>query len=398
MKFTWKHTLYASYTGYITQAIVNNLAPLLFLIFQKQYNIDAAQLGLLVGFNFTVQMLVDFLAAKYASRLGYRPLIVAAHIFCGAGLVCLGIFPGLSQTVFHSAFPGLLFSVFLYALGGGLIEVLISPIVEALPGEEKESAMSMLHSFYCWGHMFVVLISTLFFQAFTTGAWMWLPLLWAAVPFCNALVFRKVPLRTLEEANESAPAGLKSLFSLKLIPLFFLLMICSGAAEQAMSQWASYFAESSLGISKTLGDLMGPCMFALFMGLSRLYYGKKGSQLRLGRFILLSCALCAGGYLLAALSPWPILALAGCALCGFSVGIFWPGTFSLAARHCPAGGTAMFALLALAGDIGCAAGPAAAGFLASSTGSMTPGLLFSILFPLLIAVGIFRLFRSPHLN
>ncbi|WP_343210679.1 MFS transporter [Anaerolentibacter hominis] len=359
-ELNYKHTLYASYTGFITQAIVNNLAPLLFLTFQNTFSISLAQIGLLVSINFCVQMVVDFLATRFVDRLGYRVCIVTAHILAAAGVAGLGIFPYLLP----SAYAGLMLSVIIYGIGGGLIEVLISPIVEALPGEEKASAMSLLHSFYCWGHVGVVLLSTLFFVTAGIGHWYILPLLWAIVPLCNTFVFAKVPLCKLVEDQEKM--SVKGLIGLKLFWMFILLMICSGAAEQAMVQWASLFAESGLGVSKTVGDLLGPCAFAVLMGLSRVFYGKFGSRIDLKRFIRLSSILCIGSYLLAALSPWPLLSLAGCALCGLSVGIMWPGTLSLSSRFCPQGGTAMFALLALAGDVGCALGPGLVGRISTA--------------------------------
>lgn len=371
-------TLYASYLGYITQAIVNNLAPLLFLTFQREFQISLNQIAFLVTFNFGVQMIVDFLATKFIDKIGYRIPIVGAHIFSFIGLIGLGIFPLL----FLSPYLGLLIAVFFYALGGGLIEVLVSPIVEALPTEEKSSAMSILHSFYCWGHVLVVILSTIYFNFFGMKYWYILPCLWALLPLFNAVLFSYVPLRIYGE--EETTLSMKELFSMKLFWIFIILMLCSGASEQAMSQWASFFAESGLQVSKTMGDLLGPCLFAVLMGISRAFYGKYSNQINLRKFLNFSAVLCIFSYLLAVFSPFPLLSFIGCGMCGFSVGILWPGVFSLSAKSCSQGGTAMFALFALAGDIGCAAGPSFVGFVSNLFGgNLKAGILFSILFPVL---------------
>jgi fucose permease len=393
MNRKYKQTLYASYIGYITQAIVNNLAPLLFVTFQKEFSVSLEQIGFLITFNFGIQMLVDFVSAKYVERIGYKVCIVAAHVFAFFGLVGLGIFPYW----FDRPYTGLMLAISLYAVGGGLIEVLISPIVEALPTDEKSSAMSLLHSFYCWGQVLVVVLSTLYFITVGLEHWNYLPLLWALVPLFNAIFFTRVPVNTLGEKEDSLPV--RSLFSMKLFWIFIVMMICSGASEQSMSQWASFFAESGLNVSKTLGDLLGPCMFAIFMGISRTFYGKYGETIDLKKFISFSSILCVLSYLLAVFSPFPLLSLLGCSLCGLSVGIMWPGVFSLASSHCPKGGTAMFAYLALAGDIGCAAGPAVVGTLSDVfDGSLKTGLLFAIVFPVVLLSRIRLLRRKYTIN
>lgn len=388
MTLTYKHTKYAAYIGYITQAIVNNLAPLLFVTFNTKYGISLEKIGLLVSINFGIQILVDLLSVKFIDRIGYRVGSVAAHAFAVAGLICLSVLPELMA----NKYAALLIATALNAVGGGLTEVLISPIVESLPGDEKESAMSMLHSFYCWGHVAVVLLSTAYFLAFGVDNWRFLPLIWAVVPLFNFFFFMKVPLRVLVEESERVPV--KKLFSSGMFWLFLLLMIAAGASEQAMSQWTSLFAESGLKVSKTLGDLLGPCLFATLMGLSRLLYGIFGSRLNVRAGLLGSAALCILSYLIAVLSPRPLLSLAGCGLCGFSVGLMWPGTFSLAAKDYAAGGTAMFALLALAGDVGCSAGPglvgAVSGWVQKLGGTLDPlktGIGVAILFPVIMLAG-----------
>ena len=379
----WRHTQYASYLGYITQAVVNNLAPLLFLIFQEVYRIPLEQITLLVTVNFCVQLSVDMLSTRFVDKIGYRPCIVAAHFFAAAGLAGLGVFPRLLP----DPFAGLLAAVFLYAIGGGLIEVLISPIVEACPTENKASAMSLLHSFYCWGSVGVILLSTLFLGAFGKGAWTVLALLWALLPLFNAFWFWRVPIARLTEEGEALP--LSKLFSQKLFWIFAALMVAAGACELSMSQWASAFAESGLGVSKTVGDLAGPCFFAVLMGCARVVYAKVGHKLNLLNAQWMCGLLCVVAYLMTALSPIPVLALLGCGLCGFSVGILWPGTFSVAARYLPKGGTAMFALLALFGDLGCTGGPTLVGFVSGIFGGeLKMGLLAAVVFPMLLILAV----------
>lgn len=380
IKTDYGHTIYASYVGYITQAIVNNFVPLLFLTFQSQYDISLEMLGLLVTINFGVQLFVDFIAAKFIDKIGYRIAIVAAHIFAGAGLIGLAVFPELLPP-----YAGIVLAIIFYAIGGGILEVLVSPIVEACPTTKKEAAMSLLHSFYCWGHVFVVLASTLFFTLAGIENWKWMAILWAIVPFANAVYFSLVPLASPVE--EGKGMTITELFKNKTFWILFLLMICSGASEQGMSQWASAFAESGLKVSKTVGDLAGPCLFAVLMGTSRALYAKLSDKISLKAAMVGSGCLCMVCYLLAAFAPHPVVGLIGCAVCGFSVGIMWPGTFSLASNSLPAGGTAMFAFLALAGDLGCGSGPTIVGAVAERFGDdLKIGVLSAIVFPVLLVV------------
>lgn len=383
----YNHTLYASYLGYITQAIVNNLAPLLFLQFQTEFSLTLAQLTLLTTVNFCVQLSVDLLSTVFVDRVGYRPCILAAHLFSASGFLCMALLP----SVLPSAYAALLVGVVLYAIGGGLIEVLISPIVEACPTERKAGAMSLLHSFYCWGQMGFVALSTLYFALFGIRSWRVMTCLWALLPLLNAAYFSLVPIYSLvPEGEKKTP--LRDLLRQKLFWLFALLMLCAGASELAISQWASAFAESALHVSKTVGDLAGPCAFACLMGTARALYGKFSDRLPLKKAIIASAALCIACYLVAALASQPFLGLLGCALCGFSVGIFWPGTFSMSAQTLPKGGTAMFALLALAGDLGCSSGPTLVGlFSGAMGGDLHRGLLLAILFPALMILGMLAL-------
>lgn len=385
----YKHTINACYIGYITQAVVNNFAPLLFLTFQRSYGISLGKISFLVTVNFGVQLLVDFLAAHFVDRIGYRISIVAAHILAAAGLIGLALFP----QVMEDSYSGLMAAIILYAVGGGLLEVLVSPIVEACPTERKAAAMSLLHSFYCWGHMGVVILSTAFFYLFGIDQWQVLAVIWAAVPLANALYFFLVPIRTLAEEEEGL--SIRRLSGKMVFWILMVLMICAGASEQAVSQWASAFAESGLHVSKSVGDLAGPCAFAFFMGVSRVVSAKYSDRISLERIMLGSGGLCVVSYLLIALSPWPVLSLAGCALCGFAVGALWPSTFSLAMKKIPGGGTAMFALFALAGDIGCAGGPLVVGRISGAFGDdLRIGILAALVFPVILIVGVLASGRS----
>ena len=384
MKNKYNKTITACFVGYIVQAIINNFVPLLFLTFQRTYDIPLSQITLLVTFNFGVQLLVDLLAVGFVDRIGYRISMVMAHILSAAGLLLLTVLPELLS----SPFVGILISVMVYAVGGGLLEVLVSPVVEACPSDNKEKAMSMLHSFYCWGHVAVVLLSTVFFRAAGIENWKILAAVWAIIPICNAFAFAKVPMASLMEDGEKG-LSFKELFTSKLFWVLLIMMVCAGASEQAVSQWASTFAEKGLNISKTAGDLAGPMAFAILMGTARAFYGKYGDKIHLDHFMIWSSLLCILSYLGIALFPSPLLSLAACAVCGLSVGIMWPGTFSKASAAIPKGGTAMFAFLALGGDLGCSGGPTVVGAVSSAMGeNLKLGILAAVIFPALLLTGI----------
>ncbi len=381
MKPTYKTTIISCFIGYIVQAIVNNFVPLLFITFQNTYNIPLSQITLLVTFNFGVQLLVDLLATKFVDKIGYRISIVIAHISSAAGLILLTVLPNIMEP-----FIGILISVSIYAIGGGIIEVLISPIMESCPTDNKEKAMSLLHSFYCWGHVGVVIISTIFFKIAGINNWRFIAIIWALIPIANAFIFLKTPIAPLIAEDEKGMT-IKELFVNKTFWILMIMMVCSGASEQAVSQWASAFAEQGLGISKTAGDLAGPMTFAILMGLARVFYGKYGDKIKLDRFMILSTGLCILSYLLISLSPSPLLSLIGCGICGLSVGIMWPGSFSKAAASLKTGGTAMFALLALAGDLGCGGGPTLVGMISNAVDdNMKIGILAAIIFPVVLLI------------
>ena len=392
MKNQYDKTITACFVGYIVQAIVNNFTPLLFLFFQRSYRIPLSQITLLVTFNFGIQLLIDLLSVGFIDKIGYRASMIIAHVLAAAGLIFLTILP----EILPAPFIGIIIAVMIYAIGGGLLEVLVSPVVEACPSDNKEKAMSMLHSFYCWGHAGVVLISTLFFHVAGIENWRVLAIIWALIPIGNAVAFTKVPIASLIEDGESG-LQLKELFRIKVFWILLIMMVCAGASEQAVSQWASTFAEKGLGISKTAGDLAGPMAFAVLMGTSRWFYGKYGDRIQLERFMVYSSCLCILSYIGISLIPVPQFSLIACAVCGLSVGIMWPGTFSKASAILPKGGTAMFALLALGGDIGCSGGPTLVGMISGALGdNLKMGVLAGIVFPALLLTGVLLLGYSAH--
>lgn len=386
MRYTYKHTLHACYLGYITQAMVNNLAPLLFIIFQNQYHISFEMIGRLILINFGTQIVADILSVKYVDRIGYRKAAVMAHIFCSIGLMSLGVLP----LIMPVPYMGLVIAVMIYAIGGGIIEVLVSPIVEFLPGDEKASAMSLLHSFYCWGQVGVVLLTTLLLKVIGSSYWFVLPILWAFIPLYNIKNFLKVPII---EPHEDAPTmSIGELLSTRGFMIALLLMLCAGASEITMSQWSSLFAEKGLQVPKVVGDLLGPCFFAVLMGIGRSIYGIWGHKINLNRALMASGILCVICYAVTIFVQNPFISLLGCAVTGLSVSLMWPGTFSLTSATYPMGGTAMFGMLAIFGDIGAAVGPWIAGVVSDAVGlGLKAGLLVAIVFPIMLVIGVMLL-------
>jgi MFS family permease len=389
MKSKYQKTLIACYLGFITQAITANFAPLLFLTFHRTYQISLGRIAFISTAFFFTQLLVDLFCAKYVDRIGYRRSVIASEVFSAAGLIGLAFLPSLLP----DPYVGILISVIIYAMGSGLIEVLVSPIVEACPFDNKESVMSLLHSFYCWGSVGVILLSTIFFAIFGIENWRILACIWALIPLYNTFNFISCPIESLTEEGE----GL-SIRQLCHIPIFWIaliLMVCAGASEISMAQWASAYVESALGISKSIGDIIGPCLFAVMMGMSRSFYGKYGENIDLMKFMIGSGALCLVCYLLSALAPLPFLNLVGCAVCGFSVGIMWPGTISIASKKIPLGGTAMFALLAMAGDLGGSVGPGIVGFVTQNANdNLKVGMLAGCVFPTVLVLSVLLLKRK----
>lgn len=384
----YKKTVLACYLGFITQAIAANFAPLLFLTFHKTFQIPLGKIALISTTFFFTQLVVDILCAKTVDHIGYRKCIVASEIFSAAGLIGLAFLPN----ILPDPFTGILISVIIYAFGSGLIEVLCSPIVEACPFDNKESVMSLLHSFYCWGSVGVILLSTLFFALFGIERWRLVACLWAIVPIYNVYNFATCPIESLVEEGEGL--GIRGLLQLPMFWISIILMVCAGASEISMAQWASAYAESALGLSKTLGDLVGPCLFAIMMGISRTIYGKYGEKISLTKYMIGCGILCLFCYLAASLSGNPMIGLIGCVTCGFSVGIMWPGTISISSQKIPLGGTAMFALLAMAGDLGGSIGPGLVGIITQKANdNLRAGLLIGCIFPAILVLSILLLNR-----
>lgn len=374
--------------GYIAQAAVNNFIPLLFVFFNDFFDIPLSKITLLITVNFAVQLIVDLLSAGFADKIGYKKTMTLANALCALGMICLVVLPYVTDE-----YAGILISVVIYAVGGGLLEVVVSPTVEACPTERKKGTMGLLHSFYCWGQAGVVLLSTLFFAAFGMDKWYFAAVLWALLPIANIIYLIGTPFPPV--IAEDDRAGIKELLGRKMFWLMFAFMLCAGAAEQSMSQWASAFAETGIGVQKSMGDIFGTCMFAVLMGSSRLIYSALSAKISLKTMMLVSAVLCIASYITAGLSQVPVMSLIGCALCGFSVGIMWPGTFSISANRIPAGGTAMFAFLALAGDVGCGIGPTLVGFVSDGAGGdLKAGLLAAVIFPLVLFAGIAVLKKS----
>lgn len=391
MKKNYKKTLIACYLGFVTQAISANFSPLLFITFKDTYGISIDKIAMIPMVFYLAQLFVDFLATKYADKIGYRNCVVASQVLSSLGLVSMAFLPEILPT----PFLGIMISVILYAIGSGLIEVLVSPIVEACPFDNKDGVMSLLHSFYCWGAMGVIIGSTIFFSIFGVQNWKILTIIWALLPLYNTFNFLKCPIERLTEDGESM--SIKRLFKTPVFWLMIVLMVCAGSSEASMAQWASAFTESALGVPKIIGDLAGPCLFAMFMGVSRTLYGKFSEKLDLIRVMLICAVMCVGCYLLASLSPAPILGLVGCATCGFAVGIMWPGSISISSVKCPKGGTAMFAFLALAGDLGGTLSPAMVGNVSKLAGdNLKAGLLAATIFPFVLVISLIILKKASR--
>ena len=389
MKSKYQKTLIACYLGFITQAITANFAPLLFLTFHRTYQISLGRIAFISTAFFFTQLLIDLFCAKYVDKIGYRKSVVASEIFSAAGLIGLAFLPSLLP----DPYVGIMISVIIYAMGSGLIEVLVSPIVEACPFDNKDSVMSLLHSFYCWGSVGVILLSTIFFAIFGIENWRILSCVWALIPLFNTFNFISCPIESLTEEGEGF--SIRQLFHIPIFWIALILMVCAGASEISMAQWASAYVESALGISKSIGDIIGPCLFAVMMGMSRSFYGKYGENIDLMKFMIGSGALCLVCYLLSALAPLPFLNLIGCAVCGFSVGIMWPGTISIASKKIPLGGTAMFALLAMAGDLGGSVGPGIVGLVTQAANdNLKIGVLAGCVFPAVLVLSVFLLKRK----
>ena len=394
LKKSYKATITASCMGYFTQAVLINFAPLLFITFQNEFGLSLAQLSVLIATNFTTELIIDFVGTKYVSKIGYRRSVIIAQALSVIGLCMMPMLPKIMPNKFLALEIAMVFC----GLGGGLIEVLISPIVEACPTKHKSATMSLLHSFYCWGQMGVVLLSTVYFRTVGIEHWEYLSILWAIIPAIDLVLFCFVPMNTLVE--ESEESSFTDLIKQKLFWVFLIMMLCAGATELSMSQWASAFAEDGLGVDKWIGDLLGPCLFAVCMGCARLFYAANSERIGLKKGIFISSAICVISYLIAIFSPIPIVSLLGCAMCGVGSGMLWPGTYSIATNRLPKGGVPMFGLLALAGDLGCLSGPTLTGMISTAfNGNLKIGFLFGLIFPItlmLMIIILVKFFKKPE--
>ncbi len=385
----FKHTFRACFMGFFIQSIVCVFTPLLFVIFNTEYKISLPLITMISTVNFVVQFITDGFSIFFLQKIGYRKAGILAHFFAFCGLVILGtVAPRMPNM-----YLWIMIAVVLYSIGGGLLEVVLSPIIENTPSKSKSGTMSMLHSMFSVGSVATVLLTTIGLKIFGWQSWKYISVMWAILPFLNMIYFFFIPINEGNENIEREPIW--SFFRDRAFWGFLLVMMCGGAAEIGISQWASAFAETSLGISKTAGDVIGPCMFAVMMGVARMLHSRYPHLITLSKAIMYSGILATVCYLGAALVPIPFVALAFCGLCGFAVGIMWPGTLSLATRKYPAAGGTLFAVMALAGDLGCTAGPTAVGFVASIFGgNLRTGLLIGAFFPIVMVAGLMALNRK----
>lgn len=387
MKSKYTMTKIACYVGYVVQAVVNNFLPILFIALQNIYGLSYEQLARIILFNFLTQMVTDFITPKILAIIGYRKAAMLAHISASAGLVFLGILPKIMESTYFA----IIISMVITAFGSGLIEVILSPMVDMLPTSNKAGSMSILHSFYCWGQAFTIIATTVMVMFFGFEGWANIPIIWAVIPFVNIFSFSFVPI--IEPEKDQKTASLKQLFQNKSFILFLIMMLCSGAAEITMAQWASMFAQQSLGVSKAVGDLAGPCAFAIFMGAGRIWYANVSHKVSFRKTVIVLSVLCAICYIVVGLCDIPSVALVCCALCGFTVSIFWPGTYAEGSNTFKNGGPVMFSAFAMLGDIGCSLGPWLSGVVADGYG-LNWGFVASAIFPVLMIISIFLLISN----
>ena len=378
MNSKYTQTKLASYIGYIVQAIINNFLPILFIAFQDVYALSYEKLARLIVFNFVTQMITDLITPKIVNVIGYKKASVLAHFCASLGLVMLSVLPSLM-----SPYLAIIISIIVYAFGSGLIEVIISPIIENLPTDNKKSNMAFLHSFYCWGQAFTIIVTTILIFVFGYRRWNFIPLIWAIVPFLNMFFFMRVPV--IEPTSETKKATFSVLFKSSKFRCFMVMMFCAGACEIAMAEWASIFAQQALGISKVIGDLLGPCAFAIFMGLGRIWYAKVAEKVSFRKTLIymsMACFLC---YIVVAFCKIPFVSLMCCALCGFTVSLSWPGLYSAGAKKFPEGASVMYSVFAMCGDTGCCLGPWVLGIVADSLG-LNIGFAAASVFPIIMIV------------
>lgn len=382
----YKSTIRACYIGNLVGALVTNLSPLLFVILMGSYNLSFEQVGRLVLINFFTQIIADLAFSKPVDTYGVRPFITLGHALVFIGFVMFAFSPRLFP---HSPYTGLMLATVVFSCGGGLLELLLSAIVQAVPSDAKAAAMSLLHSFYAWGFIVVVVLTFLMLKLFGSANWPWLFLIWSLVPLFNFFNFLRVPLPP--QVPDEHRTSTRVLASTPFFIFVVLGIALGGAAEVSMSQWTSAYAETTLGLSKQTGDLLGLCLFAGLLGLGRVLYGTYGKRFDIWRVMFLGSLFAAGCYLVAALSQHPIVSLVACAFCGLGVALLWPGSVTNAAHRFPFAGASMFAILAAGGDTGAAVGPWLLGLIADQIPTDFPlsplrvGMVIGTLFPLAMA-------------
>lgn len=368
---SYQLTTISCFVGIFCQAVSSNITAILFIPLMTLYGLSYVHLGLLVGINFTTQVLVDIIASRLVDRYGFRVFVLPSDILAVIGLVLFGLTPVL----FDNILTGLVFSTIIFSASCGLQEVMLSPIVNAIPHNDKGPAMALMHSFYAWGQVATIIITTLFLFFFGIENWQVIVFLWALVPLVNFFMFLAAPFPGVIHENQRMT--MRDLI-LKPFYLVALLAIMGGAAtELVMNQWSSTFSEKVLELPKVTGDILGMCGFAVFLGLGRVLYGRYGSKINMNNVLVGSAAAAVVCYIAVAISPLPAISLAACAVCGLAASLLWPGTLVITAEKYPLAGAWIFAILAAAGDIGAASGPFAAGVITDLTRQMPSILQFA---------------------
>ena len=391
---SYKSTIAACYIGSFVQAIIVNTTPILFIPLREQFGLTFQQMGLLVLINFISQVGCDILFSNAIDKYGFRRFVVAAHGLAVVGLVLFAASPLL----FDRPFAGFVTATIIFSGSGGLLELLLSPIVNAIPTDEKAGAMSVLHSFYSWGQAAVILLTTVLLFVFGRAWWQWIILIWTLVPLFNFFFLMRVPFAP--NVPEEQRQGMDKILLKPFFIAALATILCGAAAELCISQWASAYLEEAMRLPKVVGDVGGVCLFAVMMGVGRLFYGMYGKKINVSLMMLIGTVGAAACYITVALSGTAVLSLLACGLCGLCVSLLWPGTLVVASEHYPLAGAWMFAILA-AGDIGASAGPWLMGVVAEQahrlpflSGLLTQGMspdqlglraamLVSALFPII---------------
>ncbi len=395
-----KYTLtkYASFITCFSTAITGNFSALLFLSFHRMYGISYTLLGLLILMNFGTQLIFDLLFSFCSGKFNLKFCVKITPLVMAVGLVLLGLAPVIFK---NNIFFGLIFATVVASCGGGLSEVLSSSVIAAIPSNNPQRTMSILHSCYAWGVVIVVLVTTAFFRFFGIENWAALTLFFAIIPFVAFLMFLFSSVPDLEEDSEDSVQG--NILKNKTMWLCVLAIFLGGAAECTMSQWCSTYLEQSFGITKAVGDVFGVALFGAMLGLGRTLFARFGKKIENALFFgSVMASVC---YLCAALVPVPAVGMLACAFTGFSVAMLWPGSLLAVQKLVPEKSVTMFALMAAGGDMGASLCPQLVGIITDAVMnlnifssasaeqiSMKIGLLFATLFPVagIVVFGIIK--------